>query len=641
MPDIKVNAVRCCLAALVAAVFGAMPAAAQPYHEAPMLAERVARGDLPPVEERLPEAPVVVEPVDSIGKYGGTWRRVATGPSDIQLNSRLGYEPLVRWGRSGRGVEPGLAERWEARDGGKTFVFHLRRGLRWSDGEPLTSEDFLFYYEDVLLNKELSPVFPSWLSIAGHPVTMSADDAHTLRFEFVEPYAIFLEVLCYRGHWILLPKHYLRQFHTTYVDEETLLGQARERGFQKWFELFRDKANCERNPDLPTWRPFKIKVPPPATRMIAERNPFYWKVDPEGNQLPYIDEIAFTEVNKATATFKAMAGEVDFQARSLDAADFPLYMANRGKGKYRVLRDASPGTVVLYINQYSKDDKLRALLQDKRFRVALSVAINREELIDLIYSGMAERSRGVVSPYDPCYLPEFDEKHIDYDPALANKLLDELGMTRGFSGVRRLPGGRPFRQLLNVYPSESGTGEELWQLVADYFREVGLDFTVKVDARTLSVMQVRNGNSDFWGYATAGMHWVLDPLWYVPWQSTSYFAPLYGRYVASSGRDAKGVKPPEEFQRMLDWYLELRACPDEQRRVELGQRVLRQWADECYTIGICRQELITIVADRFKNAPDRIIHSWRLMTPGYIGIEQFYIDDSSAAIAQAGGRVRQ
>ena len=200
-------------------------------------------------------------------------------------------------------------------------------------------------------------------------------------------------------------------------------------------------------------------------------------------------------------------------------------------------------------------------------------------------------------------------------------------MKRGLSGMRRLPNGKPFRQLLNVYESETGTGTDLWQLVADYYREVGLDFTVKVDARGLSVMQVSNGNSDFWGYATAGMHWVLDPLWYVPWQSNSYFAPLYGRYVASSGRDQKGVKPPPEFQRLLDWYLELRASTDEQRRLALGRRVLTQWAEECYTIGICRPELITIVSNRFKNVPDHIVHSWRLMTPGYIGIEQFYIDE--------------
>jgi peptide/nickel transport system substrate-binding protein len=220
---------------------------------------------------------------------------------------------------------------------------------------------------------------------------------------------------------------------------------------------------------------------------------------------------------------------------------------------------------------------------------------------------------------------------LQYDPDLANRLLDEVGMKRGRNGLRRLPSGGRFRQLLNLYTAESGVSNDLWQLVADYWREVGLDFVVKIDARTLSTMQVRNGNSDFWAYATAGMHWVLEPNWYVPWASGSYFAPLYGRYVYSDGKDKMGVKPTPEWQRLVHWYLELRATMDEERRLELGRRILGQWADECYTIGICRREAVTIVTNHFKNAPDHIVHSWRVLTPGYIGIEQFYIDDEEVA----------
>ena len=619
-------------------VLGALVIAALPalgYQEAPMLAERVAAGELPPVEERLPENPAVVEPLEGIGVHGGTWRRLAMGGRDISLASRLGYEPLVRWDRTGKNVAPGLAESWEILDAGRTYVFHLRKGLKWSDGHPLTSEDLLFYYEDVLCNKELSPVFPSWLMVAGERVKLTAPDPYTVIFSFVAPHGLFLEMLAYRSHGIIFPKHYLKQFHADYADPAELERKAKERGMALWRQLFGLKADCNNNPDLPTCRPFNITVPSPATRMVAERNPYYWKVDPEGNQLPYIDRITYANVqNNEIITIKAMAGETDFQARGIDATNYALFMENRERGNYHVLRDLSPGSVVLYVNQYSKDAELRPLLQDRRFRIALALAINREELIFLLYSGMAVPSRGIASPYDPYYLPEFDEKYLEYDPGRANALLDQLGMKKDARGMRRLPSGRPFRQMLNVFPSEAGTTSDLWQLVADYFREVGLDFTVKLDAPALSRLQVCNGNSDFWAYAVAGMNWVVDPVWYVPWASSTYFAPLYGRYVASRGKDKQGVKPPPEIQRLVDWYLDMCSVPRDEtgripkRRLELGRSILRQWSQECYTIGICRQELVTIVSNRFKNVPEHIIHDYRIMTPGYIGIEQFYLDDA-------------
>jgi peptide/nickel transport system substrate-binding protein len=603
-------------------------ATARAYQEAPMLAEMVARDELPPVDERLPENPAVITPVESVGTYGGTWRRFSLGARDLLIDSRLGYDPLVRWDRNGSKPVPNLAESWDILDEGRTYVFHLRKGLKWSDGHPLTSEDFAFYFDDILNIKELAPVYPAWLTVDDKPAEFSAPDAHTLRFTFAQPNGVFLEMLAYRSNLILAPKHYLKQFLPMYGDEEALNQEAQKRGFGFWYQLYPRMASHNENPEMPTWRPFKIVVPPPKTRMIAERNPYYWKVDTEGKQLPYIDRIALTDVqNGEVATIKAMAGETDFQARRIDATNYSLFMKNREKGNYRVMRDLSPGSVVLYLNQCSKDPVMYEILTDRRFRIALSVAINREELIFLLYSGMAVPSRGIASPYDTYYLPEFDEKYLEYDPARANKLLDEVGLARGPNGMRRLPDGKPFRKILNVFPSESGTSSDLWQLVADYFREVGLDFVVKLDAVNLSVMEVRNGNSDFWAYSTSGLHWVVDPVWYVPWQSVSYFCPAYGRYVASKGKDKAGVKPPPEFQRLVDWYLELCATAgDEERKLELGHKILGQWAEECYTIGICRQELLTIVGNNFRNVPDHIIHDWRIMTPGYIGVEQFYIE---------------
>lgn len=593
-----------------------------------MLAERVLHGELPPVDQRLPEKPVVVEPIESIGKYGGTWRRVALNKFDILMSARLGYEPLVRWDRSGTKVIPGVAERWDVLDGGRTYVFHLRKGLKWSDGQPFSSEDIRFYYEDVLLNKELTRSVLPWLTADRQVVSLDTPDPHTVRFRFVKPYGTFPGSCATLSYVILTPKHYLKQFHPRYTDPDALYKRVRQRGFDHWSQHFLFVNMPDENPDLPTLRPYQLKVPLPASRVIAERNPYYWKVDPQGNQLPYIDRIAYAIVQNAEiANFKAMAGEVDFQFRLIDSANYSLFMENRVKGKYRVMSDLSPVPAAIYVNPHSKDARMRPILADRRFRVALSVALDRDEIVDLIYSGMAVKSAGIVSPYDPYYFPELDRKHTDHDPALANRLLDEIGLKRGRDGLRRLPDGTPFREIMNCYPSEEGVTADLWQLVADQWRDVGLDFVVKLDARNLSIMQVFNGNTHFYAYATAGMHWIYDPHYYVPLNMFSLFAPLYGRYHASRGKDPLSVPPTEEYQQMVDWYYELRSVvDDEHRRGELARRILRQWSDACYVVGIARRKVLTIVSNRFKNVPDHIINDNRVLAPGYIGIEQFYID---------------
>ena len=606
------------------------------YSEAPMLAELVAKGELPPVEKRLSDEPFVLEPVHRVGVYGGTWRRLAIRPSDSLMGSRLGYEPLVRWDRTGRRVVPGLADTWEVRDQGREYAFHLRPGLKWSDGHPFTSEAFTFWYEDIVQDEELTPVPPTWLTPSGGRFSISGPEPGTVVFRFDRPNGIFLETLAYRGHFIYKPGHYLKQFHAKYTAKEQLEKEAKKLGLDLWYQLFAEKSNLHENPDLPTVLPWKITVPPPATRFVAERNPYYWKVDPEGNQLPYIDRITFTLVqNNEILNLKAMTGGVDMQARYIDSSKYTLFMENRKKGKYRVVSCPAPGAAVIYLNQYSKNPEVRALLQDRRFRIALSVAIDRDELIEFIFGGLAEPSNGVSGPFDPYYLPEFAARHVPYDPALANQLLDEAGMARTGGGMRRMPNGKRFRQILHYYPAETGTGPETWQLVVEYWREVGLDFIAKDDARTLSTLQVSNGNSDFWAYAIAGMHWVIDPGWYVPVRDGAYFAPMYGRYVARRGKS--GVPPSAEFQRLLDWYAELAGCyGDEERKLDLGRRILSQWVDECYIVGIARKTEIAIVSNRFGNMPDTMIQSWRLMTPGYLGPEQFYIDETPGADLRAG-----
>lgn len=602
------------------------------YQEAPILAARVQNGELPPVEQRLPDNPVVVEPVSSIGQYGGTWRRLARSAGDMGLNSRLGYETLVRWDRTGTKVLPGVAASWEINEDATVFTFHLRPGMRWSDGAPFSSADFLFTHNDIEMNRELQAAHSTWKLLNGRVMELETPDEHTVVIRFAESYGLFLEMLCYRGSMggLFLPRHYMSRFHASYRDVDELNEEARAAGFLDWKGYFRELSNREKNPDLPTVNAFVCSVPFPAPRALAVRNPYYWKVDPEGNQLPYIDQIAYTTVFDGNVlNMKAQSGEVDFQTRQINAGNFTSFMESRRlardpKNRYDVHVEPATGTICVYLNQHSRDEQLRPLLQDRRFRLALSAAIDREEVIEMVFAGLAEASNGITSDVDWYYTPGINKRNIAYDPDLANRLLDEIGMKRGADGMRRMPDGSPFRHILHVFPAESGNTEDLWLLVSEYWREIGLSFVVKHEDGTLSSMQVRNGDSDFWAYATGGVHWELDGIWFVPLAASSYYAPLYGRYYESQGK--AGVAPPAEHQRLVDEYHVLKSTPSLDVRLVAGQKILEQWADNAYIIGICRKPEVFIISNRFRNVPERIIQDYRLMSPGYIGIEQFWLD---------------
>jgi peptide/nickel transport system substrate-binding protein len=427
------------------------------------------------------------------------------------------------------------------------------------------------------------------------------------------------------------PKHYLEQFHEKFANPEELKKDIQDAGFVTWVDFFMQRMDQDRNPDLPSVGPFVIKVPYPNSRCVAERNPYYYKVDTEGNQLPYMDRMVTTMVfDNTILNLKAMNGEADFQIRKIDASNFTLFKEKGRQSGYRTLVTPSTNPMCIYVNQYSRDDATRAILQDRRFRLALSYAINRKELIDLIFTGLAAPSSGFTIPDDPYYFDDLEHRNIEYNPAKANALLDEIGLKRRKTdGLRLLPNGKLFTEVLHIYPSEEGTSADLWQLVVDYWREVGLHYTAKMEDGTLSSLQVTSGNSDFWTYSNAAMHWEIDGVWKVPISNMSYMAPLYGNYYKTDGKD--GVKPPPPMQDLIDWYSAMRATPNENERLKLGRNILKQWSDECYVIGICRPPVVTIVSDRLKNVPDVINYDYRLKSPGYLNPEQFFIDENGKA----------
>jgi len=431
------------------------------FNEAPMLAELVKQGKLPSVEQRLPKNPLVVTPVEEIGQYGGTWRRAWLGLSDQWGPNKICHEHLVMFDKGGTKVLPNIAESWKVSRDAKVYTFKIREGLKWSDGTPLTTDDVMFWYEDVVMNKDLTPTVATWLTAGGKPCKIEKVDTYTFRVSFEQPNPLFLINICKSGgNQFFLPKHYGKQFHIKYAPKEELEKKVKDAGFQFWYQLFDAKVSNSnawlQNPELPVLQPWRNTTLPTATTMIFERNPYYWKIDPAGNQLPYIDRIAHTLVeNREVITMKAVSGEIDMQTRHISLPDYTLLMENRAKGNYRALnwKQGVGSDVMICLNQNVKDPVLRKIFEDRRFRQALSIAINRDEIWKLVYLGMGKPRQCSLISGVAFYDPEWEKMWAEYDPKKANELLDKIGLNkRDRDGFRLRPDGKTLA-LTITFPS--------------------------------------------------------------------------------------------------------------------------------------------------------------------------------------------
>ena len=319
------------------------------FKEAPPLAELVKAGKLPPVAERVGQDPLVIKPLHEIGKYGGTWRGGFTGPADFWNGYRCcsGPDHLLFWDYTGDKVTPNIAKGYELQDGGRTVVLHLRRGMKWSDGQPFTADDFVFWFEDIYRNKDLVPTPSAAMAINGKQGLVEKVDTYTVKFKFPEPYYMFPDVLAgstdlggqaWRGAFGLggyAPAHYLKQFHPKYAGQAEVEKKAKDVKFDSWVRMFFNRSDWSLNPELPVVSPWKTVTPINTPTWTLERNPYSVYVDTAGNQLPYIDKVVLTLAeNLEVINLRAIAGEYDFQARHLDLAKVPVFLENQQKGGY-------------------------------------------------------------------------------------------------------------------------------------------------------------------------------------------------------------------------------------------------------------------------------------------------------------------
>jgi len=608
------------------------------YNEAPMLKEMVDNGELPPVEERLPENPLVIPVTESTGVYGGVWHRGFLGPSDYNNYVRVVYDALVRFSPDGSKVEPRLIESWESSDDFMTWTIHMRAGAKWSDGEPFTADDILFWYEDVLLNTDLTPSIPKWMQNAdGSTAVVAKVDDYTVTWTYTNPNTTLMMELANqdggdKSYAVFLPAHYLKQFHANYANADELNQMVTEAEFKTWAELFATRKNPAENPDRPVMSAWKPTTRVSDETLVIERNPYFVGVDPEGNQLPYIDEIQFKFFQDTQAlNLAAIAGELDLQERHMIMGNYPVLKENELAGKYRVITWPTFGgsdAAITFNQTYDKDPVVAELMQTKDFRVALSYAIDREQIKESVFLGLGEARQPVPAPWHPYYPgDEVAHKYTEFDPDQANALLDGLGLTeRDAEGFRLSKDGKPFSLEISVVPNFANW-PDVAQLVAADWQAVGVRTIVQVRERAVH-FEMRDANeivTELWNEDTTGFPFTGAPKFDPRSQPGLAIAPLMRQWLQTDG--AEGVEPTAEFKRIVE-IIDTGKTVGTDEQIALAQELFTLWADQAYEIGTVGLtplvQGVVVINNDMKNVPETLGNDWPLRTPGNANPEQFY-----------------
>jgi peptide/nickel transport system substrate-binding protein len=624
-------------AAAVAVSVSSWSAAAQEatFQEAPMLAELVASGDLPPVAERIPLNPRVVTPLDEIGQYGGTLRRAFKGISDRWGPTKLNEEMAIEWDIPDTetvNLVSNYISGWTQNDDATEFTFTLREGIRWSDGHLFTTDDVKFWYDEYYMGELQAQEVT--LTLGGEPMVIEIVDSLTWTAIFPKPNPLLplfiakLTLGIQGGPTMAAPKHYLSQYIPHLTTDQSLIDTAiEENGVETWQLLHGDSSIIPegpilawyKNPERPIINAWGAANDPINDPWLATRNPYYHAVDPEGNQLPYIDgwTHAWFDDNSVFDLWVAQ-GLIDAQIRHTNTANFTFYKENEEAGDYQVLLWRNASTNAFYPNISHKDPGLRALFDDARFREALSIAINREEINDLIYNGLYVPRQASPITGSPNFDPEFAARWAEYDVDRANQLLDEIGLTeRDAEGFRLRPDGSPLIITILFQSGFASIADEV-TLVEQYWEAIGLNINQELVERTLYQERVDNGDVDI-GVWTADRNIIpmADPSRYTGQQADGPWAPLYGAWWSNQPRASE--EPPADHPIREIWRLweAAQSESDEAARNELFTQMLNIHKEHPYMIGtVGESPQVFIVKNNVGNIQDGHVWDDTLRSPG-------------------------
>ncbi len=603
--------------------------------EPPLLAGRVTAGELEPMQGRLPLEPLVSTHDDKDVRYGGTMRLLFGKSKDIRQMVVYGYSRLVGYDLNLE-LKADILKDFTVEEG-RIFTFHLREGHRWSDGHPFTSEAFRYYWQDIANNAGLSPFGPPQaMLVEAKPPRVDIIDELTVRYTWHKPNPVFLTKLAEpRPMFIYAPGHYLRQYHESYNDPDVLAAKVKDSGRRNWVSLhhFSNRQYKLDNPELPSLHPWYNTTRKPAERFIFVRNPWFHRVDQHGRQLPYIDRVAINIVDKSLIAAKTGSGESDLQGRYLNLTDYTFLKESETRQQYHVYL-WSKGTgaqAAIFPNLTSEDPVWRELARDVRFRRALSLGINRHEINQVIYFGLASESNNTVLPGSPLYRPAYQSAWAEYDPDQANALLDELGLDkRDKYGIRLMQDGRSMEVILHT-AGESTEETDILELIRDSWHNLGIKLLVNPSQREVFRQRVFSGHamiSMFSGIDNGLPSAAMSPEEFVPVDQSQLQWSQWGQFHETNGEKGQEVDLPEAL-RLMELYQKWQDSAELEDKQRIWGEILSIHSEQVYTLGIInRVPQPIVVSDRLKGVPVEGNYSWS--PTSFFGLyhpDTFWIDE--------------
>lgn len=623
----------------------------RPRGESPLLHTLVEQGKLPPVEQRVPSEPLVLEGVEGVGRYGGSLYRLANSELDVTtIRWRLASPGLVRWSPQGYPIVPHLAASWRISEDYRVFDFFLRKGLRWSDGHPVTADDVLYWWNQEINYFETG--VPRFMRVAGASGTVEKVDQFTVRFRFPAANPLFLERLASvpmdPNQWedFILPAHYLSKYHPAIGDQKLIAAEMARLKLASPIALYR-RLKQENNPEHPRLWPWIYHTYRPNPPYIFVRNPYYFAVDTQGNQLPYIDRIIMQVKTPSMIGVSAALGEVSLQDRHIRYDEHVLLLSEAEKNGYEVYHwyPATRSLFTVFPNLNRRIDpsdpstaKRAALLNEKKFRQALSLAIDRAKIIEVEFNGQtkpAQLDPGMDSPYhDEALMKSFTE----HDPARANRLLDEIGLTRRDSdGFREFSDGTRMQFFLEITDfTMTGPAE----MIVEDWAQIGVRVSIRNQARSLFWSRFTGLDHDFTVWTGEGEYMPLvEPRNFVPTYRNAFYAPAYGVWYQNGGPrgDPRAMRfgaeePPADhpLRQTMALLDQLEASPDLPTRLGLFHRIAAIDAEQVWHISVCTPPpQLVVVKKGLHNVPKKAIFGAGYQTPANTGLETYFWEASN------------
>ena len=591
------------------------------YSESPLLSKMVKNDKLPPVESRLPQTPRVIDFAGrnlEIGKFGGTLKMLMARAKDARQMTVYGYARLLIYKPKTFEFQPDILQSFDVIQG-KKFIFNLRPGHKWSDGHPFTAEDFRYWWEDVANNPKLSPVGPpKVMKVDGKLPQFRILNNLSIQYEWEKPNPDFLAALAGASPlYIYRPAHYMRHFHENFTANSELQKLVTTAKQRNWAALHNKMDNLYRNDniDLPVLQPWVCISKSSSNRLRFKRNPFFHRIDPKGQQLPYIDEFIFGIASNKLISAKTGTGEVDLQARYLRFDDYTFLKKGEDRSPYstRLWTTAKGSHLALFPNLNHKNKVLRSIMQDVRFRRALSMAVNRYEINQVIYYGLAIEGNNTVLPESPLYKPYYRSQWAQLNLKSANQLLDDMGLIKRDSrGIRLLPDGNPLNLIIET-AGESTEQTDILELIHDSWLKIGIKIYSKPSQRNVFRNRIFSGETaiSIWSGIENGLASAnSSPAEFAPTTQQLLQWPKWGQHFETGGK--AGQIPNDPFaMELLKLYRDWRAEPVFAKRKDIWEKVLDIHTEQVYSIGLIAGVLQpVVVSNNLKNVPIKGIYNW-------------------------------